>query len=184
MKKVLIIIGIAVIAVVGILFAVGAYLKSATKAFSPVETVSYQKEEATFEIIYCRPYKNERNIFGGLVPYNEVWRTGANEPTTFETKSNILIKDQPLEAGKYSLWTIPGEEEWQIIFNSEIPDWGVNFSGVALRNPKYDVVIATVPSWEGENVIEQFTITLEEMDDRLEMILMWDKTTVVVPINL
>ena len=135
-------------------------------------------------MVYCRPYKKERKIFGELVPYDRVWRTGANEPTTFETKTPVLIKNKPLDAGVYSLWTIPNEEEWQIIFNSKIADWGVDYSGTPLRNPEYDVVVVTVPSWKGEKVIEQFTITIEEIDDQLEMILMWDKTTVVVPINL
>ena len=79
--------------------------------------------------------KKGREIFGGLVPYNEVWRTGANEATTLTVNKDIKFGDQRLPAGTYSLWTIPQQTQWTVILNSEIPGWGVSWGAKAARNP-------------------------------------------------
>ncbi|MDX1719156.1 MAG: DUF2911 domain-containing protein, partial [Salegentibacter mishustinae] len=87
-------------------------LRYNTKAHSPEDTVSYTEKDLKMEVFYNRPYKKERDIFGNLVPYNEVWRTGANEATTFETNKDIMVDGSLLKAGKYTLWTIPMEKSW------------------------------------------------------------------------
>lgn len=184
MKRVFIIGGITLVVIVAILAAIGAYLRSSTKSHSPFEVAILNEGEVNIEVSYCRPYKKGRVIFGDLVPYNEVWRTGANEPTVFETTSDITVKGEVLSKGKYSLWTKPGETEWHVIFNSEIPNWGVDYSNKALRNPDTDVLEVTVPSYNNEKVIEQFTIMFDKMDEQVEMVIMWDKTTVVLPMDL
>ena len=74
--------------------------------------------------------------------------------------------------------------EWQIIFNNEIPNWGVDYSGKSLQNPETDALIVTAPSYNNEKVVEQFTIMFDKMDEQIEMVIMWDKTTVVLPIEL
>lgn len=80
--------------------------------------------DARIGVVYHRPNAKGREVFGKLVPYNEVWRTGANENTTFETTENIKINGQDLPAGKYGLHTIPGQNEWTIIFNKVNNEWG------------------------------------------------------------
>ena len=75
-------------------------------------------------IVYSRPGVKGRKIWGGLVPYNEVWRAGANENTTFEVGKDVLINGQKLPAGKYGLHMIPGEKEWTIIFSKNNSAWG------------------------------------------------------------
>ncbi|MDX1438871.1 MAG: DUF2911 domain-containing protein [Rubricoccaceae bacterium] len=75
-------------------------------------------------ITYGRPSVNDREIFGGLVPYNEVWRTGANEATTITFSDNVTVEGQPLDAGTYGLFTIPTESTWTIIFNATAEQWG------------------------------------------------------------
>jgi hypothetical protein len=70
-----------------------------------------------------------RKIWGDLVPFNKVWRAGANEATQIQTDKDIIIEGKKLPAGKYSIYTIPGEKKWQIIFNSETGQWGVEWSG-------------------------------------------------------
>src|SRR6056297_2810384 len=89
--------------------------KTNTKSYSPEDTVTYQKDDLTLEVFYNRPYKKDRQIFGGLVPYGEVWRTGANEATTFFTSKDILVDGSLLPAGEYTLWTIPMESSWKVI---------------------------------------------------------------------
>lgn len=73
---------------------------------------------------YSSPAVKGRTVWGSLVPYGKVWRTGANEATIFETSADVKVNGQPLPAGKYALFTIPGETEWTIIFNSVWEQWG------------------------------------------------------------
>lgn len=75
-------------------------------------------------IVYSRPGVKGRKIWGGLVPYNEVWRAGANENTTFEVSKDVLVNGQKLPAGKYGLHMIPGEKEWTVIFSKNNSAWG------------------------------------------------------------
>ena len=156
------------------------YLTSQTKKASPEDIVEYKSEDLTLSIFYCRPYKKNREIFGGLVPYDEVWRTGANEATTFTTNKDITFEGKQVEPGTYTLWTIPQEKEWTIILNNKQYDWGVSWGGVASREPEYDVVKIKVPTQNLEKEVEQFTIAFEQ---DVNLTLSWDKTKVSVPIR-
>ena len=91
---------------------------------SPLKQVTGKIGEADVTITYGSPSVNGRTLWGDLVPYQTVWRTGANEATTFEVSQDVTIEGQTLPAGKYSLFTIPGEEDWTIIFNSVAEQWG------------------------------------------------------------
>ncbi len=164
-------------------FAVGSYLKSQTKKYSPEKHITFNQEDLELKVFYNSPRKKERVIFGELVPYNEVWRTGANEASTFTTNKDLTINGKSLPKGTYSLWTIPGEETWQIIFNSKMYDWGIKFiDQTPSREPEYDVVIATVPSSKSLTTMEDFTISFSDTGDDTLMILAWDN--VVVPVLL
>jgi Protein of unknown function (DUF2911) len=91
---------------------------------SPPAEVTAMIDSAKVNINYSSPSVKGREIWGGLVPYNQVWRTGANEATVFETNKDLMINKQKLPAGKYGLFTIPGEKEWTFIFNSVWDQWG------------------------------------------------------------
>lgn len=91
---------------------------------SPPATVTQKVGDATITIHYSQPSVKGRTIFGELVPYDKVWRTGANEATTFETDKAIMINGEKLPAGKYALFTIPGKEQWTVIFNEKHEQWG------------------------------------------------------------
>ncbi|HEV8514126.1 MAG TPA: DUF2911 domain-containing protein [Cyclobacteriaceae bacterium] len=180
MKKVLIIGGVAIVILAGGLLY---YTQVYTKSFSPSATVDFKDENLKVQVIYSRPFKKSREIFGKLVPYGKTWRTGANEPTTFETNSDLKFGDKVLKAGKYSLWAVPNPETWQIAFNSEIPSWGINFDGTAQRNPATDAVVLETPVVAQDKVFEQFTISVEKVGEGAELILIWDKTLVAVPFS-
>ncbi len=152
-----------------------------TKSLSPEDFIVFHQDDLTVTVFYNRPYKKGRDIFGKLVPYGKVWRTGANESTTFEVNKDITIAGQLLKAGKYSLWTIPGEETWTVIFNSEYGQWGVNSDGEANRNPEKDVISVEVMALTQSREFEQFTIAFEKTGEEAEMVLIWDKTLVAVP---
>lgn len=151
-----------------------------TKKASPEGTISYNYNNFKMQVDYCRPFKKGREIFGGLVPYGDVWRTGANEPTTISFNQNINFGEEKVKAGKYSLWTIPQESQWTVILNKDIPSWGVSFDGKASRNPKKDAVLINVPVRDLDATIEQFTISFEY---NVNLSLKWDKTEVMVPIS-
>ena len=152
---------------------------------SPKETVNYSADNSDFEVIYSRPFKNERLIFGSqeegaLVPFGKYWRTGANAATTFETSSGIMFNDQKLDAGKYRLYTIPGEDSWQIILNSESDKF------FAISEPDYskDVIKTSImPTIKEKNTVEQFTIGFSKNTIGVEMYLMWDTTVVSIPLK-
>mgnify|MGYP006289517411 CR=1 FL=1 len=104
---------------------------------SPNAAVSQTIGTTEVRITYGRPSVNDRVIFAadGLVPYGEVWRTGANEATTFSVSDDVMIEGESLSAGTYSLYTIPGADSWTIIFNNTANQWGTNYdeSNDALR---------------------------------------------------
>lgn len=91
---------------------------------SPAAKMETKIGDAVIIIDYSQPAVKGREIFGKLVPYSKVWRTGANEATTFTTSKDITVNGEKLIAGTYTLFTIPGEKEWTIIFNTEMGQWG------------------------------------------------------------
>ena len=178
---------LVVVAVLALLFffVFRPYMRKQTKTHSPEITNVYQKNDFDLSVTYSSPKKKGRVIFGELVPYDVVWRTGANEPTKFSTSTTIRIADKSLAPGRYSLWTKPGKESWNVIFNKGIPDWGVTvLSGgkETSRNPEEDVVEVTVPTEILNDTIKNFTIDFED-NGELFMSFSWDKTKVKVPIN-
>lgn len=127
-------------------------------------------------ITYGQPMKKGREIFGALVPYGQVWRTGADEATEITFKKDCMFADKPVKAGTYSLFTIPGKKEWGVILNSELKQWGAY--GYDKAKDK-DVLKATVPAGETDHMVETFTISIKEEGVLLE----WDKTFVLIPVR-
>ena len=91
---------------------------------SPAAKATGKAGNTNITISYSQPSVKGRKIWGDLVPYGKVWRTGANEATTFEVDNNVKIEGQALPKGKYALFTIPGESDWTIIFNKTPDQWG------------------------------------------------------------
>ena len=158
-------------------------LRYTTKAHSPEDTITYKQDGLELNVFYNRPHRKEREIFGNLVPYNEVWRTGANEATTFETNRDILVDGSPLKAGKYTLWTIPMENSWKVMFNSKMYPWGINLDEEAYRDPRFDSLVLERPVEKTDSNLEQFTITFERSGEFVNMVLAWDNTSVSLPIK-
>jgi hypothetical protein len=145
---------------------------------SPADIAYYQPDKKgapVAKVIYSRPMKNDRDIFGGIIPFDKVWRTGANEAPEIKIYQDLKIANQKVKAGTYTLFTIPGEKEWTIILNSELDQWGAyNYKESA------DVVRIKVPVTMDKESLEAFSITFHEGN----MILAWDTTRVVVPMNM
>lgn len=94
---------------------------------SPAATATGKIGDANITVNYSSPAVKGRKIWGELVPYNKIWRAGANEATTFTTEKDIMVEGKPLPAGKYSLFALPGETEWKIIFNGQTGQWGTRY---------------------------------------------------------
>lgn len=166
-------------------FILWPIMRKETKKISPEQLVTYTKGDLSLDIFYCSPSKKGREIFGALVPYDEVWRTGANEASTFTTNKDLMIIGQPLKAGKYTLWTIPSEDSWKIIFNNKMYGWGVKLTDQkASRDPDYDALVVEATVSRSLNIIEGFSITLNEPSDiTTVMMFAWDNVVVPVPIR-
>ena len=115
-----------------------------SKRPSPPATATGHVMDATISINYSSPAVKGRKIWGGLVPYDSVWRAGANEATIFETDKNIMVEGKNLPAGKYSLYAIPGEKQWVIIISAQTGQWGINRDHKTTEDPVNDVLRVSV----------------------------------------
>lgn len=143
---------------------------------SPNAAVSQTIGTTIVEITYGRPSVNERVIFGDLVPFDEVWRTGANESTVISFSDDVQIEGEPVEAGTYSLYTLPGEEQWSVIISNKL-SWGTQYEEAE------DVLRVQVDA-EDSHYLEQMMIYFEEVTDTsANLVIHWDETRVPIRIE-
>ena len=134
-------------------------------------------ENAIVRVTYSRPVKNDREVFGKLVPYGSVWRTGANESSEIKFYQDIVLAGKTVKAGSYSLFTIPNEKEWTIILNSDLDYWGAY-----KYNPEHDVLRVPAKVGSLSEALESFSIQFESTGDKSGVMrLGWDKTYAEVP---
>lgn len=142
--------------------------------------VSFLKLEKTYiKVVYSQPFKNEREIFGGVVPYGKVWRTGANEATEITFTQKVKIDGKTLAAGTYTIFSIPNKDTWTIIFNQDVGLWG-DYD----YNAKKDVLRVDVKSNKVDSTWEAFTIKLEKVAGGASLQFFWENTQVSIPIQI
>ena len=141
-----------------------------------VKKYSDSKDSTYVKVHYSSPRKRGRVIFGGLVPYDELWRTAANEASEITFAGDLRVGDKKLKAGTYSLFSIPGQDTWTVIFNR-----GLGQNGTGRYEAEDDILRIEVAATRMDTVQEAFTITFEEADAGVDLVLMWDRTKVVVP---
>jgi hypothetical protein len=129
------------------------------------------------KVIYGRPQKNGQKVFGNLVVYGKLWKTGANEATEIKFYQDVLFGDVKVSAGTYVLVTIPGEKEWEIILSSNLDVWGAY-----QYDSLFDIAKITVPSSKAEE-INIFSIAFKQKKGAVQMVLAWDSTRVNIPIS-
>jgi hypothetical protein len=145
---------------------------------SPGDSVSGVVGSSKISINYGSPSVRGRKIWGGLVPYDKIWRTGANEATIFTTSKAIKVEGKTLPAGKYSLFTVPGKTEWKFIFNSQTGQWGIKDDYSANDDPKKDVLTVTVKSMKSAAFSERMKFKIDN-----GFVLLWENLAVPVKIN-
>ena len=126
-------------------------------------------------VIYSRPQKKGRTIFNGIIPFGKVWRTGANQSTEINLYRDIIFEGKKLEEGNYTMYTIPGEKEWTIIFNSNLYTWGA-FEYDASKN----VLEFKVPVKEVATSQEEFGIAFKGENGKGSLLLGWDTTEIYI----
>lgn len=161
---------------------------------SPMGMARTTVGDTYISVVYSRPYKRGRdNIFGteeseALVPYGKIWRTGANEATQMTVTDDVMIFDQKLPAGTYSIFTTPGPDSWTIHFNTKLGLSGTGFFDPveqkfeAVDLGPTDLVVVTATPGVLEEEVDQLTFAFDEADEGADMCLRWITTEVCVPI--
>lgn len=155
-----------------LLLAAVATAQEAKKPLSPKQQVEYRTNNKTITVDYSAPSVRGRRIFGELVPYGQLWRTGANQATTLTTTADLMIGSLHVPAGTYTLFTIPTEKEWTLVVSKQTGLWGTNKYDQAqdLGRVKMSVVPLNTP-------VEQFTIAVGDT-----LALSWENTRAWVPV--
>jgi hypothetical protein len=150
---------------------------------SPYDSVNFTVGGKAAQVCYGRPYTKGRVVFGNLVKYDAIWRTGANEPTILHIPFAASVGDVALEPGSYSIYTIPGQTSWSVIVNRSTSQWG-HENQYTPDVEAQEVGRTTVPSEALEEPVEQFTITAEPQDGNVtHLILDWERTRVRIPVT-
>jgi hypothetical protein len=141
-----------------VLLASGAFAQDKSKRPSPPDSAAAKIGAANVSINYSSPSLKGRKIGTDLAPYGKVWRFGANEPTIFTTDKDIKVEGKTLHAGKYAVFAIPNENEWQILFSSVIPSWGITRTGETTYDPANNVLTANVKPKTSTQTYERWKI--------------------------
>lgn len=137
------------------------------------------KEQPIARIIYGRPVKNGRTIFGGIIKYNELWRLGANEATELEIFTPVKIANKIIPKGRYTLFCVPSENRWTIIVSKDNFCWG-SFT----YDTRKDVVRADVKPETTDEIVETFTIYFNENAGKANLVMLWDNQRAELPMTL
>jgi hypothetical protein len=140
---------------------------------SPRETIQSDVQGLKISLTYGRPYKRGRTIFGGVVPYDTLWRTGAGGPTVLTIQNDIKVGNTVIPKGEYSIYTIPKKKEWSLIFSTDIKSWPTD------PNRSKDFAQVTIPIEKTKNIKQQFSIEIVETKNSGELRFCWDDVIAV-----
>jgi hypothetical protein len=173
---------LSLVCVSGLVAPAGLFAQAPAVQFpapSPASTLKQHVGLTDIEIIYSRPSAKGRPVFGGLRPYGELWRTGANAPTKISFSTAVKLNGTEIPAGQYALYTIPGEKEWTVIIHKDTK------TSVFQYNPTNDLVRFKVTPVKLAEPVETFTIDINDLrDDSATLNLLWEKTRVPIRIEL
>jgi hypothetical protein len=135
-------------------------------------------EPLVARVIYSRPQKEGRTIFGDLVEWDKIWRLGANEATEIELYKEVRVKDKKLPKGRYSVYAIPTATQWTLIFNKDTDSWGA-----FKYDEKKDVARISVPVQKSATSVDPFSIMFSKSAAGADMVIAWDDSMVTVPFS-
>ena len=150
----------------------------------PAQAEFHFADGKTITVDYSSPRAKGRKIFGGLVPYGQVWRAGANEATTFVTNTAVTVGGKTVPAGAYTLFTIPNQDKWTLIICKTTKNakggalWGTDYPGEAQDLARTDMKVSTLPA-----AVENFTIALDKLGNGASLRMDWETTRASVEIS-
>jgi len=149
-----------------------------TKRPSPPATATFDLGGGkSVTIDYSSPRAKGRKIYGGLVPFGEVWRTGANEATTFVTTADLVVGGTAVPAGSYTLFTVPGKDKWALVLSKKTGEWGTAYPGASNDLARIDMKVAALPA-----AVENFTIAFEKAGMGATLNIDWETTRASVAV--
>lgn len=157
-------------------FLRGATVEEAEGRTSPLRRVEFTYPGGEGLLCYGAPSARGREVMGALVPYDEPWRAGANEPTTIHLTAPASIGGVPLDAGSYSMYTIPGEDEWEWFLNSNYERWGIPISPDVRAT---EVGSFTVTPGTTDDMVETLTYAFEDG----AIVMTWENTRIEIPVG-
>jgi hypothetical protein len=144
----------------------------------PAEAQCKFSDGKTVTVDYSSPRTKGRKIFGELVPYGQVWRTGANEATTFVTDTNLSVDGKDVPAGTYTIFTVPNADRWTLIINKKTGEWGIPYKYEGDELARVDMKVSQTPS-----PVENFTIGFDQKGNCCTLNIMWENTKASVDIS-
>ncbi|TFG53308.1 MAG: DUF2911 domain-containing protein [Gemmatimonadales bacterium] len=182
-----VLVGVTGVAYLPVSIALGPCLRDWTSPSSygtrasPLASTTFRVGSGAVRVCYGRPAARGRTVFGGLVPFGRLWRTGANEPTRLYTNTDLSIAGIQVPRGRYALYTVPGPERWEVRLSRSILHWGNDISPAVQSR---EIGHTEVPSDSSSSYVEAFTIrTAPAPGDEVHLILEWESTRVVIPIR-
>jgi Protein of unknown function (DUF2911) len=159
-------------------FAMFANAQDKKPASPPATAQCKFSDGKSITVNYSSPRAKGRKIYGGLVPYGQVWRTGANEATTFVTDTGLTVAGKDVPAGSYTIFTVPNENKWSLIINKKTGEWGIpyKYESDELGRVDMDVSKTSAP-------VENFTISFHEMGNGCHMYMDWENTRATVELT-
>jgi hypothetical protein len=178
MRKPLAVLGVGCLTL-GLMAALGSAQMDKASRPSPAAKASCALGEGkTITVDYSSPRAKGRKIYGGLVPYGEVWRAGANEATTFVTTADLMVGGQHVPAGSYTIFTIPNKDKWTLVISKKTGEWGVPYPGADQDLVRVDMKVSAVPA-----AVENFTIGFDKTAGGCALRMDWEKTRASVDIS-
>ena len=164
--------------VIGMIFALSVFAVSQGKPSPPASATCDLGGGKSIKTDYSSPRMKGRKIYGELVPYGKVWRTGANEATTFVTSSDVMVGGKEVPAGSYTLFTVPNADKWTLIINKKTGEWGIPYKYESDELARVDMKVSKLPS-----PTENFTITYEKSGNGCTLQMDWESTRASVDIT-
>lgn len=132
----------------------------------------------TITVDYSSPRMKGRKIFGDLVPYGEVWRTGANEATTFVTTASLTAEGKDISAGNYTIFTVPAQDKWTLIINKHTGEWGIPYKYESEESGRVPMSVSKT-----SGPVENFTISLSQSDGSCTLEMSWENTQATLKLS-
>ena len=169
---------VALVFILAVCLLASAQQDKSKRPSPPAQAQCKFSDSKIITVEYSSPRMKGRKIFGGLVPYGEVWRTGANEATTFITNADLTAGGKDVPAGKYTIFTVPEQDKWTLILNKHTGEWGIPYNYQSEELARIPMQVSKTAS-----PVENFTISFKQGDGECTLQMSWENTQASVKLS-